>query len=93
MVDKGNKGKVPMTNGGPDKDGFTPIKTRAKERGQKQSYKNRQSDEGFKRFDCLDNLALEEGIPIEVSFGATTMRIDTVSEQVITNKDKPMMHV
>jgi len=66
-----------MKDGGPDKEGFIPVKLWAKGRGQKRSYKDRQSEEGFNCFEVLDNLAME-GIPVEVSSGAATMGIDMV---------------
>lgn len=43
-VEKGDKGKAPVVEGGPDKDGFISVKSRVKGRGQKRTYKDRQSD-------------------------------------------------
>lgn len=93
MEDKGDSSKVSMIDDGPNKDGFIPIKPRDKGRGKKQPYKDRQSEEGFNHFEVLDNLNLEEGIPIKVSSRATTMGIGKVLEQVIVDKDMPMVHV
>lgn len=89
LMEKRDKRKVPVIEGGkveegPDKDGFIPIKPKAKGRGQKWAYKDRQSDQGFNHFEVLENHALE-GIPVEISSGATDM--DTGLEQAIVVKD------
>ena len=56
------KGKAEMQ----DKDGFTPVRPRAKGRGQKR--KEKVSDLGFNRFEVLDSMVLEDGIPPPISF-------------------------
>lgn len=87
-MEKGNRDKAPMTNGALDKDGFIPIMLQAKGRGQKQPFEDRKSEANFNRFEVLDNLALEEGIPVEVSSRANAMGSDMVLEQVVVVRDK-----
>ncbi|XP_057836070.2 uncharacterized protein LOC131046358 [Cryptomeria japonica] len=84
-VEKGDKGKESGVEGGPDKDGFIPVKQRNKGRGHKRAFKDSQNDQGFNRFEVLDNQAVEEGIPIELSAGASGMDVgmDTGLEKVI----------
>ena len=55
------KGKAQMQ----DKDGFTPVRPRTKGCGQKR--KEKVSDPGFNRFEVLDSMALEDGIPPPIS--------------------------
>lgn len=62
--DATGKGKAQMQ----DTDGFTPVRPRAKGRGQKRPLKERLSDSGFNRFEVLDSMVLEEGIPPPISF-------------------------
>ena len=50
-----------------DKDGFTLAHPRAKGRGQKRPLKEKLSDSGFNRFEVLDSMVLEEGIPPPIS--------------------------
>ena len=45
------------------------MKTRNKGKGQKRTWMDRQSDGTFNRFNVLENLVQEEGIPIEISPG------------------------
>jgi hypothetical protein len=45
-------------------DGFIPVCHRAKGRGQKRLNLDRQVDSGFNRFEVLDNMTIEEGIPV-----------------------------
>ena len=52
-----------------DKESFIPVKTRNKGKGQKRTWTERQSDGTFNRFNVLENLVQEEGIPIEISLG------------------------
>ncbi|XP_059070691.1 uncharacterized protein LOC131860310 [Cryptomeria japonica] len=84
-VEKGDKGKESGVEGGPDKDGFIPVKQRNKGRGHKRAFKDSQNDQGFNRFEVLDNQAVEEGIPVELSAGASGMDVgmDTGLEKVI----------
>lgn len=44
-------------------------------------YKDSQNDEDFNKFEVPDTLALEEGIPVDVYSGATSMGMDFVQEQ------------
>lgn len=74
-MEKEDKGKAPVVESGPNKDGFIPVKPKNKGRDQNWAYKYRQSDQGFNHFEVLDNQALEEGIPIEFSSGATSMDV------------------
>ena len=48
---------------GKDKEGFVPVKMKSKGCGQKRPLKDRQTDGSFNRFEVLENLALEEGVP------------------------------
>ncbi|XP_057868067.2 uncharacterized protein LOC131075253 [Cryptomeria japonica] len=84
-VEKGDKGKESGVEGGPDKDGFIPVKQRNKGRGHKRAFKDSQNDQGFNRFEVLDNQAVEEGIPVELSAGAFGMDVgmDTGLEKAI----------
>lgn len=61
----------PSNTSGPDKDGFIPARNRAKGRGKKRSHLDRQVDSGFNRFEVLDNMVIEEGIPTEAQCAAT----------------------
>lgn len=56
-----DKGKAPMQGGGADKEGFIPVKTRNRNRGQKRSFKDRQEEETLNRFEALEDLVQEEG--------------------------------
>ena len=62
---KEDKGKAPMMAEpqGKDKEIFLSVKTKAKGHGQKRPFKDRQIDGSFNRFEVLENLALEEGVP------------------------------
>ena len=65
---KDDKGKPHMPEGPSlDKEGFIPVKTRNKGKGQKRNWTDRQSDGTFNRFNVLENLVQEEGIPVEIS--------------------------
>ncbi|XP_059076623.1 uncharacterized protein LOC131875916 [Cryptomeria japonica] len=55
LVEKEDKGKESGVEGGPDKDGFIPVKQRNKGRGHKRAFKDSQNDQGFNRFEVLDN--------------------------------------
>ncbi|XP_059077880.1 uncharacterized protein LOC131876481 [Cryptomeria japonica] len=48
-------GKAPIsdTDLGKDKEGFFPVKSRARNRGQKRSFRDRQTDEGLNRFEDI----------------------------------------
>lgn len=54
-----------MQGVGMEKDGFVPVKPRNMNRGQK-TFKDQQEDETFNKFDALDDLVQEEGIPIDM---------------------------
>ncbi|XP_059070302.1 uncharacterized protein LOC131859988 [Cryptomeria japonica] len=62
-----NTEKAPKSDAdlGKDKEGFVPIKSRARNHGQKRSFRDRQTDEGLNQFEVLNSLALEEGIPMD----------------------------
>jgi hypothetical protein len=90
-MEKEDKGKASVAVGGPDKDGFIPVKQRNKGRSHKRAYKDTQSDQGFNRFEVLDNQVLEEGIPAELASEATGMdvRLDTGFEKAIVVHNTP----
>ena len=58
-----SSGQDPSSSTGLDMDGFIPVRRRTKGRGQKRSHLDRQVDSGFNRFEALDSMAIEEGIP------------------------------
>ena len=65
MVDKG---KAPIVEGpSRDKDGFILVKPRNKGKAQKITGMDRQRDETFNKFNVLESLVQEEGIPVEIS--------------------------
>ena len=58
-----SSGQDPSSSTGLDMDGFIPVRRRTKGRGQKRSHLDRQVDSRFNRFEALDSMAIEEGIP------------------------------
>ncbi|XP_059077196.1 uncharacterized protein LOC131876295 [Cryptomeria japonica] len=58
-----------MSNEPMDKEGFIPVKPRNKGKGKKRSWLDRQNEDTFNKFEVLDNLTQEEGIPVEISSG------------------------
>lgn len=66
---KVDKGKDLMNEDPIDKDDFKPINPCNRGRGQKRTLCDGQNDENFNRFDALDDLVQEEGIPMEISLG------------------------
>ncbi|XP_057862719.1 uncharacterized protein LOC131071037 [Cryptomeria japonica] len=66
---RGDKGKAPMSNESMDNEGFIPAKPRNKGKGKKRSWLDRQNEDTFNKFEVLDNLTQEEGIPVEISSG------------------------
>lgn len=68
-----SQGQGPSSSTSPDKDGFIPARTRAKGWGQKCAHLDQQVDSGFNHFDIIDNMVIEEGIPIEVQCAATSL--------------------
>ena len=77
---KEDKGKAPMIAEpqGKDKKGFVPLNTKAKGRGQKRSFKDSQTDGSFKRFEGLENFALEEGVPHVVTSNCVGVSMEVV---------------
>ena len=75
-----DKGKAPMMVElrGQDKEGFLPSKTKAKGHGQKRPLKDRQIDGSFNRFQVLENLALEEGVPHVVTSNSVWVSMEVV---------------
>ena len=60
--------KAPIVEGpSRDKDGFIPMKPHNKGKGQKRTRMDRQRDDTFNRFNVLESLVQEEGIPVEIS--------------------------
>lgn len=51
-----------------DKDGFVPIKPRAKGRGMKRTFKYRKNEVDFNRLEVLDTSTLDEGIPPDMPY-------------------------
>ncbi len=67
---KEDKGKAQMPHGpSTDKEGFIPVKPRNKGKRQKRTWTDRKNDGTFNRFNVLENLVQEEGIPIEIPPG------------------------
>ncbi|XP_059076363.1 uncharacterized protein LOC131875739 [Cryptomeria japonica] len=66
---RGDKGKAPMSNEPMDNEGFILVKPRNKGKGKKRSWLDRQNEDTFNKFEVLDNLTQEEGIPVEISSG------------------------
>ena len=63
-----DKSKAPITEGPTrDKDGFIPVKPRNKGKAQKITGMDRQRDDTFNKFNVLESLVQEEGIPVEIS--------------------------
>lgn len=56
IAPKIDNGKAPMVEGDVDLRGFVFVKPRNKGRGQKRTFKDRQNDGIFNRFDALDDL-------------------------------------
>ena len=63
---------------GKGKEGFVPVKSKVKGRGQKRPFKDRQTYGNFNRFEVLENLALEEGIPHGVTSNSVGVSMDIV---------------
>ena len=63
---------------GKDKEGFVPIKTKAKGHDQKRPFKDRQTDGSFNKFEVLENLALEEGLPHVVTSNYVGVNMEVV---------------
>ena len=74
---------------GKDKKGFVPIKTKAKGRSKKRTFKDRQTNEIFNRFEVLENLALEEG----VTHGVTSNSVGVNMEVVPTLELEPFQAI
>ena len=71
---KVDKGKVPIAEGpSRDKEGFIPVNPHNKGKGQKRIGMDRQRDDTFNRFNILESLVQEEGIPIEISLGDASL--------------------
>ena len=71
MVDKG---KAPIAQGpSGDKEGFIPVNPRNKGKGQKRIGMDRQRDDTFNRFNVLESLVKEEGLPVEISPGDVSL--------------------
>lgn len=94
---KEDKGKAPMTEGTMDKEGFIPVKPQNRGKGQKRTWMDRQNDDTFNRFNVLDNLVQEEGIPVELPLGDGSVQGPQVEEirnstQVPdVNQDQPVV--
>ena len=69
-----DKGKTPIIEGpSGDKEGFILVKPHNKGKGQKRTGMDRQRDDTFNRFNILESLVEEEGIPIEISLGDVSL--------------------
>ncbi|XP_057871389.2 uncharacterized protein LOC131077832 [Cryptomeria japonica] len=64
-----NKGKAPVSDEPVDKEGFTLVKSRNKGKGKKRPWMDRQNEDTFNRFEVLDSVVQEDGIPTELSSG------------------------
>ena len=78
MVDKGKAPIVEVPSR--DKDGFIPVKPRNKGKGQKRTGMDRQRDETFNRFNVLESLVQDEGIPVEISPGDASLQEPLLEE-------------
>jgi hypothetical protein len=71
---KGDKGKDPTPTEPTDKEGFTQVKSRNRGKGKKRTWLDRHNEGTFNRFDVLEDLVQEEGIPVEFSSGDKGMQ-------------------
>ena len=62
-----DKGKAKASNGPIDSEGFTQVKSRNKGKGKKRTWTEKRHDDTFNRFDALENMDQEAGIPVEFS--------------------------
>ena len=78
---KVDKGKTPIAEGrSEDKEGFILVKPLNRGKGQKRTWMDRQNDDTFNRFNVLDNLVQEEGIPVEISLGDASLHEPLLEE-------------
>ena len=78
---KVDKGKAPIAEGpSGDKEGFIPVKPRNKGKGQKRTGMDRQRDDTFNRFNVLESLVQEEGLPVEISPGDVSLQEPLLEE-------------
>ena len=59
-------GKATSSMGTIDNDVFTQVKPCNKGKGKKNTWRDRQTDDTFNRFEALDDLAQEEGTLVEL---------------------------
>ncbi|XP_059070653.1 uncharacterized protein LOC131860283 [Cryptomeria japonica] len=88
---KVDKGKALMPDGPVDKEGSNPVKSHNKGRGQKRSWTDRQNDGVFNKFEVLDDLVQEEGIPVELSFGAKSLGVILEEDKGNDSQELAMM--
>lgn len=55
-----DKGKEPISGDGTGEDGFVPVKARNMNQRQKQTFRERQEDDTFNKFEVLDDLNHQE---------------------------------
>ena len=78
---KVDKGKAPIAEGpSGDKEGFILVKPRNKGKGQKRTGMDRQRDDTFNRFNILESLVQEKGIPVEISPGDASLQEPLLQE-------------
>lgn len=71
---KVDKGKAPIVEGpSREKEDFSPVKPCNKGKGKKRTKMDRQRDDTFNRFNVLESLVQEEGIPVEISLGDASL--------------------
>ena len=78
---KVDKGKAPIVEGpSGDKEGFILVEPCNKGKGKKRIGMDRQRDDTFNRFNVLESLVQEEGIPVEISPGDASLQEPLLEE-------------
>ena len=85
-----DKGKAPMRV---DKEGFIPVKGRNKGRGQKRTFKDRQTDEVFNRFDALDDLEQFDGTIANMPAGQDLLEVGVIDGDANAAQDDSQVRV
>ena len=85
-----DKGKAPMRV---DKEGFILVKGRNKGRGQKRTFKDRQTDEVFNRFDALDDLEQFDGTIANMPAGQDLLEVGVIDGDANAAQDDSQVRV
>ncbi|XP_059068311.1 uncharacterized protein LOC131040439 [Cryptomeria japonica] len=83
-----NKGKALVFDGPVDKEGFTLVKSRNKGDGKKRPWMDRQNDDTFNKFEVLDSVVQEDGIPTELSSG---VKGQVENQEVVARKEESIL--